>query len=281
MKHWTITLGQVAPALLDTEKNARTAMRLLEDCAERNSNLLVLPELFLTGYSIEEALLSPKDTETLKDGIIKNRRLILQKTTETPVDILLSYPLFDEAVSRPYIALEYISNGKSLALHRKINLCNYAQYREHLTFSAGDEIVIADTLYGKAGLFVCEDLWHVTNAIFAAHAGAEAIFYPSAATALKKEDAPQCLQNWKKLTMGTAFSQTSYIICCNQAASQSKLYFGGSHVAAPDGSIAAELPLFDEAVSDVTLDFDFLEAIRKMRPLIKNERLNVYKKYIK
>lgn len=280
MESFTITLAQVAPVVLDVEKNMKRALSLLDDCGKRGSSILVLPELFLSGYEIKEAISTEAGAERLERNVNAALPLIADKTGESGCDILISYPLFEQPCKRPYIALEYFSGGQSLALHRKINLCNYAQYTEHLTFSEGDEVTVAEAPSCNAGMFVCEDLWHMTNAIFAAKLGAQVIFYPSAATVLERAEGEKCLSNWKKLTQGTAFSQTSYVVCCNQAASDRSIYFGGSHVVDPSGNIVAQLPLFEEAVMDVEIDMAFLRRIREMRPLLQNERFEVYRKYM-
>ncbi len=280
MDSFKITLAQVAPVVLDVEKNMKRALSLLDDCGKRGSSILVLPELYLSGYEIKEAISTEAGAERLERNVNAALPLIAEKTRDSKCDILISYPLFEQPGKRPYIALEYFSGGKSLALHRKINLCNYAQYAEHLTFSEGDEVTVAEAPSCKAGMFVCEDLWHMTNALFAAKLGAEVIFYPSAATVLDRAEGEQCLSNWKKLTQGTAFSQTSYVVCCNQAASPASIYFGGSHVVDPNGDVVAQLPLFEEAAMDVEVDINYLRKIREMRPLLRNERLDVYKKYI-
>ena len=280
MDSFKITLAQVAPAVMDVEKNMKRALSLLDDCGKRGSSILVLPELFLSGYEIKEAISTEAGAERLERNVNAALPLIADKTDESGCDILISYPLFEQPGKRPYIALEYFSGGKSLALHRKINLCNYAQYTEHLTFSEGDQVTVAEAQNCKAGMFVCEDLWHMTNAIFAAKLGAEVIFYPAAATVLDRTDGERCFSNWIKLTQGTAFSQTSYVVCCNQAASGCSIYFGGSHVVDPNGDIVAQLPLFEEAAMDVEVDINYLRKIREMRPLLKNERFEVYRKYI-
>lgn len=274
------TIGQIAPVPLNIKKNTATVLNLLDRCASSGSSLLVLPELSLSGYEIKEALTTPSGTERLKTDVAEALCLIANKTMDSGCDILISYPLFDPLKEKPFIALDYFSKGRSIASHRKINLCNYAQYTEHLTFSEGDQVTVADAPYCKAGMFVCEDLWHMTNAIFAAKLGADVIFYPSAATVLEKSAGTLCLANWKKLTKGTAFSQTSYVVCCNQAESPSSIYFGGSHVVDPNGDIITELPLFEEAVEDVEIDMSYLKEIRNKRPLLKNERFEVYKKYM-
>ena len=280
MESFTITLAQVAPVVLDVEKNMKRALSLLDDCGKQGSSILVLPELYLSGYEIKEAISTEAGAERLKRDVDAALPLIAEKTRESGCDVLISYPLFEQPGKRPYIALEYFSGGRSLGLHRKINLCNYAQYTEHLTFSEGDEVTVAEAPACKAGMFVCEDLWHMTNAIFAAKLGAEVIFYPSAATVLDRSEGEKCLSNWKKLTQGTAFSQTSYVVCCNQPASSGSIYFGGSHVVDPNGDVVAQLPLFEEAVTDVEIDMKYLRMIREKRPLLKNERFEVYGKYI-
>lgn len=281
MEEFTITLAQIAPVVLDVEKNMKRALSLLDDCAKNRSSLLVLPELYLSGYEVKEAISTEAAAERLENAVNKALALLAEKTRDSGCDILISYPLFVQPAKKLYIALEYFSGGKSIACHRKINLCNYAQYTEHLTFSEGDKVTVAEAPCCKAGMLICEDLWHITNAIFAAKLGAEVIFYPSAATVLDRTDGEKCFSNWKKLTQGTAFSQTSYVVCCNQAASPTSIYFGGSHVVDPNGDIIVELPLYEEAVMDVKIDLDYLREIRKKRPLLRNERFEVYKKYIR
>lgn len=280
MKKWKISIAQLAPKPLECVANAKRACEILKECASVASQLLVLPELYLSGYEIANLIESPTEKISLQKQIAGALDLLREQTMTTGVDILISYPLFTLETEKPFIALEYLSRGMSLALHRKINLCNYAQYTEHLTFSAGDEIVLAKTEAGTAGLFLCEDLWHVSNAIFAAKEGADVLFYPSAASVLRKKDGGTCLSNWKKITVGTAFTQTSFVVCCNQAVSSSTFYFGGSHVVAPDGEVIMQLPIFEESVAHVELDMLYLEKIRSIRPLLVNERFDVYKRLL-
>ena len=166
MESFTITLAQVAPVVLDVEKNMKRALSLLDDCGKRGSSILVLPELFLSGYEIKEAISTEAGAERLERNVNAALPLIADKTGESGCDILISYPLFEQPGKRPYIALEYFSRGQSLALHRKINLCNYAQYTEHLTFSEGDKVTVAEALYCRAGMFVCKDLWYIMDVIF-------------------------------------------------------------------------------------------------------------------
>ena len=280
MKSLKITIGQVVSVPLDIKKNTDKALDLMDQCISDKSSLLVLPELYLSGYEIKDFISSSSGVKALKKDVSEALTRVADKTQESGCDILISYPIFRLESDKPYIALDYYSKGRSIASHRKINLSNYAQYTEHLTFSEGDQVTVADTPYCRAGMFICEDLWHITNAIFASKLGAEVLFYPSAATVIERSGAEDCLSNWKKLTIGTAFSQTSYVVCCNHAESPNAKYFGGSHVVDPNGDIVLELPLFDEAVMNFDIDLSYIKKIREIRPLLANERFEVYKKYI-
>ena len=66
MESFTITLAQVTPVVLDVEKNMKRALSLLDDCGKRGSSILVLPELYLSGYEIKEAISTETGTERLK-----------------------------------------------------------------------------------------------------------------------------------------------------------------------------------------------------------------------
>ncbi|MCD8391756.1 MAG: hypothetical protein LUB57_00820 [Cloacibacillus porcorum] len=177
MKEWKITLAQLAPTLMEVRENAERALAVMYESARRGSGLIVLPELYLSGYAVSGCIRGEAEKRALRADVTNGLSMLREGGKKSKTDILVSYTLFEDGTEKPYIALEYIAGGETLALHRKINLCNYAQYTEHLNFTAGDEVVVAKSERGNAGLFVCEDLWHVTNAIFSVKLGAEVLFH--------------------------------------------------------------------------------------------------------
>jgi Predicted amidohydrolase len=80
MESFTITLAQVAPVVLDVEKNMKRALSLLDDCGKRGSSILVLPELFLSGYEIKEAISTEAGAERLERNVNAALPLIADKT---------------------------------------------------------------------------------------------------------------------------------------------------------------------------------------------------------
>lgn len=85
------------------------------------------------------------------------------------------------------------------------------------------------------------------------------------------------MEEWKILLRGTAFSLTSYILCATQGGREGSMAFnGGSFALSPEGEVLLELPLLEEAEGDVEIDRDALEALRRRRPLLANERHDLY-----
>lgn len=277
MNDVTLSIAQMAPTLLDVAGNLARINGFMEQAVSSGSDLLVLPEMCLSGYGIEEATVDPgrkaslaKETRTAVERIRKESRRL-------GLDVLLSYPLFSRG--RTFISAEYVSSGKTMALHRKINLCNYAHYREHLHFDEGDSPTLAWTQRGVFGILVCEDVWHVANAVVETLLGAEILLVPSAPCVKEPGTGPVSLSQWQTITRGTAFLQTAYLVMAARVGEENgNIFLGGSHVVSPEGEIISQLPLFEEALFQVRLNARALEETRKKRPLLRNERVSLYGK---
>jgi predicted amidohydrolase len=257
------------------EKNEEKISRWIKKAASEGSALLVFPELSLTGYRNFD---NEPDSAGLKLRISDSLDNISEAGRREDIDVLISYPLLTE--EGVLIASSYIERGKIIATHKKINLCNYAHYTEHLHFIPGDIVTVAESDISNFGVIICEDSWHIVNSIVAAGLGAEVLLNPSAASVLRGADVGACLENWKKISIGSAFCSTSYFALCNQAGkTENGVFMGGSHVVDPDGRMIGEPASIHETMISVKIDADFLTEVREMRPLIKNERIGIYAKY--
>lgn len=275
MNDLTLSIAQMAPTLLDVAGNLARINGFMEQAVSSGSDLLVLPEMCLSGYGIEEATLDPGRRATLANETRSAVARIRKESRRLGLDVLLSYPLFSR--EKTYISAEYVSSGKKMALHRKINLCNYAHYREHLHFDEGSSPTLAWTARGVFGILVCEDVWHAANAIVETLLGAEILLIPSAPCVKKNSAGPDSLSHWQTITRGTAFLQTSYLVMVARVGEENgNIFLGGSHVVSPDGEIISQLPLFEEATFQIRLNARDLEETRKKRPLLRNERASLY-----
>lgn len=275
MKSCVISLGQMQCSPEGVECNTEKIVSWICACADAGSRLLVLPELALTGY---RAIDVENEGESLRARIAYALGLVSAQSAGSGVDVLIGYPLI--SADGVYIVSSYIERGNMIATHRKVNLCNYAHYTEHLHFIPGDEVTCARAGIANFGVIICEDSWHPMNAITASLLGAEILLNPSAASVTNRANAASCLENWKRISVGTAFTQTSYYVLCNQAGPAGDgVYMGGSHVVDPAGHVIGTPMSTDEELRHIPLDGAFLACIRENRPLLQNERAEIYGKY--
>lgn len=275
MKSFIVTLGQMRCDMESVERNEEKIVSWLAEAEAAGSGLLVLPELSLTGYRSFDAF---DVSHEIWAGIERSLAGLREETRRAKVDLLVGYPLRTE--QGVHIVSEYVRGGETVARHKKVNLCNYAHYTEHLHFIPGDDVTCAEARSANFGVIVCEDSWHLMNAIVAVQQGAEVLLNPSAASVTDAADVAVCLDNWMRIGAGTAFSLTSYYILCNQAGPTADgIYMGGSYVVDPAGRLVAPPMPVEEGIAHIPLDGGLLAETRVKRPLIANERMCVYAKY--
>jgi len=274
MKNLRISIAQMAPSLLEVRANLERILHFMEEASAEGSDLLVLPEMTLTGYGIEGVLQDPGTRARLSRQTGEALSRIRKGSARLGLDVVVSYPLVFRG--KTFIAAEYVEKGRKTAVHRKINLCNYGHYSEHLHFDAGNLPTVARTRLGNFGLLVCEDIWHAANGIVETLSGAEVLLVPAAPCVLSKEAGRANLEQWETITKATAFLQTSYLVLATRAGHEGgNRFLGGSHVVSPEGRITHRMPLFEEGLRQVQLDGDFLGKMRKKRPLLSNERVEL------
>ena len=263
--------AQMSPRFLDVESNASFICDLLEKAAREKTACVLFPELALTGYGLSREALPEKERPFLAREVKRGLEQIALATERTGVGALVSYPLMEG--DRLYIAAACFYGGKLLGEHRKVNLCNYAHYREHEMFTPGEEIRVVRTPFGRLGILICEDLWHPENAILAVQRGAEFIVAPSAPCVLHPKDAPGALLPWHHIGRGISVSQVCWVLCCCRTGVEGDaLFLGGSHILSPEGELAGELPLLEEGYLSLNISRSALEELRKKRPLRRNLR---------
>ncbi len=274
MKDFTLSIAQMEPSFLDLQGNMEKIKDLMRECRGRGSGLLVLPEMALTGYGIKEALEEPSGKGQLRAETARALAAIKNESDRLSIDVIVSYPEF--SAGKTFIAASYVSGLRMFVRHRKLNLCNYAHYREHLDFSAGRRHTVARTENAVLGLLICEDFWHAGNSIVESVSGGEVLIVPSAPCVRETSQGQASLASWKKISRATAFLQTSFIAVVSRVGREGgNQFLGGSHVVSPDGEMLVELPLYREALAHVRLDSSLLEKIRGERPLLANEQASI------
>ena len=151
-----VGLAQITPKLGDVTENLALHLQTIEEAAEAGVELLIFPELSLTGYRLRDLTFSVALQPTYKDPVFAQ---LLDASRD--MDIVVGFVEADER-QKFYIANAYLSQGQVVHLHRKVYLPTYGMFDEGRYFAWGDAVQAFDTRFGRIGMLICEDFWHIS-----------------------------------------------------------------------------------------------------------------------
>jgi NAD+ synthase (glutamine-hydrolysing) len=253
-----LALAQVDAVVGDLHGNRTLIVDAIREARDAGADLVIFPELAVTGYPPEDLLLRP--------GFLKAARNSLDEITRATEGItaLVGVPLFDRDLAN---ACAVLSDGELKGVYRKHFLPNYGVFDEHRYFAEGRELLLlrcGDVLLGPT---ICEDVWQPgPPATDLSLAGAQLIVNLSASPfhVGKAEDREEML-------VTRARDNASYLAFCNLVGGQDELVFDGHSVVLDDeGEVVARAPGFEEAL--LVVDLDPAEAIgRRLRDVRRRE----------
>ena len=251
-----VAMGQFNPTVGAIGANTDRMVAMIADAKKAGADLIVFPELAVTGYPPEDLLFKPR--------FIRQNRQALERLAEASEGIISVVGCVD-AGEDVYNAAAVLLDGKIHAVYHKVFLPNYGVFDEMRYFQKGNEAVLLEIDGYKVGLSVCEDLWYPENPITVqAVAGAEVILSLNASpfTARKAEQRRELLRVRSRENLAA-------FVYVNQVGGQDELVFDGkSMVVNADGKILAKGAAFAEDL--VLCDLELESIFRKQ---LKDNRL--------
>ena len=262
-------LAQIYPKLGDLEHNLALHLDYVRQAQAQGVNLLVFPELSLTGYQVQD--LAP-EVAIASDAGDKVFGALLKASAE--IDIVVGFVHRDRR-NRFYIANAYLSAGEALHVHHKLYLPTYAMFDDSRYFAQGNSVRAFDTRFGRLGMLICEDFWHVSPAYLLWLDGADILILNSSSPSRGLNESDRLMgTRWVEMVnqaYGSMF--TSYIVHCNRVGYEDgKNFWGGSSVVDPDGEFMTHGLYFDEALITQEIDLNQLHRTRARLPLSADER---------
>ena len=153
-----VGLAQIYPKLGDLAYNLQVHLDYVRQAREQSVDLLVFPELSLTGYQVQDLVPEVAIETDAKSEVFA---ALLKASAE--IDIVVGFVHRDRR-NRFYIANAYLSRGEALHVHHKLYLPTYAMFDESRYFAQGNSVRAFDTRFGRLGMLICEDFWHVSPA---------------------------------------------------------------------------------------------------------------------
>lgn len=237
----TVALAQLNMLVGDIEGNAQKIITTTREQADAGADLVVFPELALTGYPPEDLLLRP-------DLMVRvNAQLDLIAQVSHKTSVLVGHPWPEDG--KLYNALSVYAEGRLLIRYYKQKLPNYGVFDELRYFSAGDKNALLELNGVRLGLLICEDLWFDAPVDALHAAGAEVIVSINASP--YDQEKPQVRQ---RLLEGHCRRTGLPLLYLNQIGGQDELVFDGcSKVFNAQGEMTHRLAAFAEQVELVQL----------------------------
>ncbi len=237
-----LALAQINARVGDIEGNAAAIARHIDEARDAGAELVLFPELCLTGYPPEDLLLRESFLLEAHEAA---------RTLAAASEGIVALVGFPERERDVYNALAVLAEGRLCGIYRKTRLPNYGVFDERRYFQEGESGAILDFGDARIGLTICEDMWAPgPPASDEAAAGASLILNASASP----YHAGKGLQRERMISQ-RARDNLCAVAYCNLVGGQDELIFDGhSIVVDHEGRVVARAPQFEEALMLVTID---------------------------
>ena len=245
-----LAMAQLDTTVGDIDGNAEKIAAAIDSARGQGAQLVVLPELALTGYPPEDLL--------LKTYFLSAARHALDGIAEA-ADGIVALVGFPESADDVYNAAAVLADRRVAAVYRKMFLPNYGVFDEHRYFQAGTEPALIELNDIPIGLTICEDIWEPGPPASAeAIAGAQVIVNLSASPYHAGKPSER-----EEMLVQRARDNLAAVVFCNLVGGQDELVFDGGSVAIDqDGTVVARAPQFQEALVVCEIDLGAVAAAR-------------------
>ena len=248
-----VALAQINPTVGDLAGNAGLIAAAVTAAKEASANLIVFPEMIVTGYPVEDLALRP----SFQAASIRSIQEIAASITG---DIVAVVGYLDQG---PKNAVAVIHDGKIRATYVKRHLPNYGVFDEFRNFVAGDQSLVVRIHGVDVAVAICEDIWHSLDSIASRTPGL--LVVPNGSPFERnKDDVRLALVQKRAKEIG---APVAYV---NMTGGQDDLVFDGDTiVVSKDGSVLARTPQFDDQL--IVVDIECAEGSARPDVVISEE----------
>jgi len=253
-----VAAAQLEITLGEPETNIGRARRLLADAKQQGAEVVLLPELWTTGYDLERAAELAVDLRS-DNEISKLAR---------EFDIYLCGSVLEKREGKFFNSFTiYSPIGELLAVYRKLHL--FAPLREPQFLTPGDEPVTIELPWGKLGLAICYDLRFPELFRSYAVGGARLMLVCA-------EWPHPRLEHWRTLLRARAIENQAYVVACNAVGhANDTVFFGHSMIINPWGEVLAEAGEAETVLAG-ELDLAEVDRIRSQFPVLSDRREELF-----
>ena len=240
----TLALAQHDFLVGDLKGNLRKTLDLVVAARESGADLLLFPELALTGYPPEDLLLRPGFLEACHDAVEYLAGQV------QGIDVVFGHPWVEAGRCRNTVS--WMRDGQIIGRYAKQHLPNYSVFDEQRYFKPGSEPLVIKIQGVRIGVLICEDAWEPGPAQQAREQGAQLLLVPNASP--YRDDKLPAREEMLSLRHADTGLPMVY---CNLVGGQDELVFDGrSMLMDAQGKLSDPGPLCEEALLLAEFDPD-------------------------
>lgn len=256
---YTIAVAQIDSAVGNLEKNIAHHITFIKKAISKKINVIVFPELSLTGYSIKDlnwdVALRAEPVKLFSEFLKLSKQITI---IVGAVEEAENFGIYNSAF--------VFEDGKITSAHRKNYPPTYGMFEEMRYFSQGKDVRTYHSKYGKFGILICEDMWHMSLPYILAHDGANVIISLTASPT-RLSGATNTLSSAEvNHEQHRAYARllSTYVVFANRVGVEDGVNFwGGSQIVSPNGEAVAAGKLFEEDMIVATIDENELRRARR------------------
>jgi predicted amidohydrolase len=259
MKPVSLLLAQTGPKVGNKERNLRQISEQATKARKKNVDLLIFPELHLTGYMMRD------EVAHMAEPIPgPSTRRVESLAKEHGVHIIFGMPEESEVKGVIHNTAVFVGPKGLIGRYRKIHLPTHSVFEERRYYRPGQEAPVFKTTLGTIALNICYDLYFPELTRLQALQGAQLIVCISASPGLRR-------RFFEGFCLSRAMENAVYLAYVNRVGIEEGLQFwGGSRVIAPNGSVLAQCRYDVEEFQICKVDLDEVSRARAFIPTIKD-----------
>lgn len=263
-----LALAQISSKRENKEANLQKIEKLAIKAKEQDADLVVFPEMSLTGYVIRDQFY--ESAETVPGPTVERVEALAKKTG---MHIIFGMPELSEKTQATVFNTAVLVGPKGyIGKYRKMYLPTHSVFEEKRYFRPGYEPAAFQTTIGNIGLFICYDVFFPEVARLTRLKGAQLIVCISASPAIRRS-------YFETLISARAIENTAYVAYVNLAGVQDGLQFwGGSRLVNPNGDVVAKAKYDEEDFVACEVDFNDLRGAETFIPTLRDLRPELFDK---
>jgi len=267
LKEINVALAQISCKAGDKEHNLDVMKRNIKQAKNQGANLVVFPELALTGYVLRDLIYEM--AEPVPEGKSIRRLEEVAKSEDIHV-VFGALERSEKAHATLYNTAVLLGPNGFIGKYQKMHLPTHSVFEEKRYFRLGYQTPVFETEIGKMGLIICYDVFFPEITRLLRLKGSQLIICISASPGVRRKF-------FETLTVARAIENTAFLVYVNLVGVENGLQFwGGSRIVAPNGKITSQAKYDEEDLVIGKIDYAYLKQVETFVPTLRDLRPELF-----